>query len=55
MLAAGTNPAAVAGHLGDTLETVSRTYAHWLRDDMDIPAGVLDRLLGGVEELREVD
>src|SRR5215207_5022994 len=26
------------GHLGDTVETVSRTYVHWLRDDRDIPA-----------------
>jgi hypothetical protein len=34
----------VAGHLGDTLETLQRTYAHWLRDDRDVPAEVLDRL-----------
>ena len=31
--------------LGDTVETVSRTYVHWLRDDRDVPAQVLDRLL----------
>jgi integrase len=36
---------AVAGHLGDTVETVSRTYVHWLRDDRDIPADILDRML----------
>jgi hypothetical protein len=35
----------LAGHLGETVETVSRTYAHWLRDDRDVPAEVLDRLL----------
>jgi hypothetical protein len=23
----------VAGYLGDTVDTVSRTYVHWLRDD----------------------
>jgi integrase len=45
MLAEGTPITAVAGHLGDTVETVSRTYAHWLRDDRDVPAAVLDRLL----------
>jgi len=33
MLAEGAPITAVAGHLGDTVETVSRTYAHWLRDD----------------------
>jgi integrase len=36
---------AVAGHLGDTVETVSRTYVHWLRDDRDVPAEILDRML----------
>jgi hypothetical protein len=36
---------AVAGHLGDTVEAVSRTYAHWLRDYRDVPAAVLDRVL----------
>ncbi len=45
MLAEGAPITAVAGHLGDTVETVSRTYAHWLRDDRDVPADVLDRLL----------
>jgi hypothetical protein len=35
----------VAGHLGDTVETVSRTYVHWLRDDRDVPAAVLERVL----------
>jgi integrase len=41
LLADGTPIAAVAGQLGDTAETLSRTYAHWLRDDWDVPADVL--------------
>src|SRR6476659_7973724 len=45
MLAEGVPLTAVAGHLGDTVETVNRTYAHWLRDDHDVPAAMLDRLL----------
>jgi integrase len=45
MLAEGAPITAVAGYLGDTVETVSRTYAHWLRDDRDVPAAVLDRVL----------
>jgi integrase len=45
LLAEGAPITAVAGHLGDTVETVSRTYAHWLRDDRDVPADVLDRVL----------
>jgi integrase len=44
LLAEGAPITAVAGHLGDTVETVSRTYAHWLRDDRDVPAAVLDRV-----------
>lgn len=45
MLAEGAPLTAVAGHLGDSVETVSRTYAHWLRDDREVPAAVLDRVL----------
>jgi integrase len=45
LLAGGAPITAVAGHLGDTVETVSRTYAHWLRDDREVPAEVLDRVL----------
>ena len=45
LLAEGAPLAAVAGHLGDTVETVSRTYIHWLRDDRHVPAKVLDRVL----------
>jgi integrase len=45
MLAEGVNPVAVAGHLGDTLETLQRVYAHWMRDDRDVPADALDRML----------
>jgi hypothetical protein len=45
LLAEGAPITAVAGHLGDRVETVSRTYVHWLRDDRDVPAAVLDRVL----------
>lgn len=45
MLAEGVPITAVAGHLGDTVETVGRTYAHWLRDDRDVPAAALSRML----------
>ena len=45
VLAEGAPLTAVAGHLGDTVETVSRVYIHWLRDDRDVPAAVLDRVL----------
>ncbi len=48
LLAEGAPLTAVAGHLGDTVETVSRTYVHWLRDDRDVPAEVLDRVLRSV-------
>lgn len=47
LLADGAPITAVAGHLGDTVETVSKVYAHWLRDDREVPALVLDRLLVG--------
>jgi len=49
LLAEGAPLTAVAGHLGDTVETVSRTYIHWLRDDREVPAAVLDRVLSPVE------
>ena len=45
MLADGAPITAVAGHLGDTVETISKVYLHWLRDDRHVPAMVLDRLL----------
>lgn len=45
MLAEGVNPMAVAGHLGDTLETLQRVYAHWMREDLDVPADAFDRIL----------
>jgi len=44
-LAEGASLTAVAGHLGDTVAEVARTYVHWLRDDRDVPASVLDRVL----------
>lgn len=50
LLAEGAPLAAVAGHLGDTVETVSRTYVHWLRDDREVPAAVLDRVLAPAAE-----
>jgi integrase len=50
MLAEGAPITAVAGHLGDTVETVQRVYAHWLRDDREVPAAVLDRVLAPVAE-----
>ncbi len=45
MLAEGVNPMAVAGNLGDTLETLQRVYAHWMRDDRDVPTEALERIL----------
>jgi hypothetical protein len=54
LLAEGAPITAVAGHLGDTVETVSRVYAHWLRDDRDVPADVLDRVLAPADALRAV-
>lgn len=45
LLTEGAPLTAVAGHLGDTVETVSRIYVHWLRDDHDVPAEILDRVL----------
>jgi integrase len=45
LLAEGAPITAVAGYLGDAVPTVTRTYAHWLRDDREVPAAVLDRVL----------
>lgn len=50
LLAEGAPLTAVAAHLGDTVETVSRVYVHWLRDEADVPAGVLDRVLAPAED-----
>jgi integrase len=50
LLAEGAPLTAVAGHLGDTVETVSRVYVHWLRDDREVPAAVLDRVLAPATE-----
>lgn len=44
LLSEGASIAAVAGHLGDTIETVQKVYAHWSRDDIDVPVDILDRL-----------
>jgi integrase len=51
LLAEGAPITAVAGHLGDTVETVSQTYVHWLRDDRDVPAEVMDRVLAPPDAL----
>ena len=45
LLAGGADVATVAGHLGDTVETVSRTYVHWLRDNRHVPRAILERVL----------
>ena len=36
---------AVAAHLGDTVETVTRTYVHWLRDQDGHAGSLLDDML----------
>jgi integrase len=54
LLAEGAPLTAVAGHLGDTVETVSRTYVHWLRDDRSVPADVLDRVLAPSSRVTDV-
>ncbi|HXW80632.1 MAG TPA: hypothetical protein VEJ84_14105 [Acidimicrobiales bacterium] len=55
MLADGVPRTAVAGHLGDTIETVERVYAHWLRDDTEVPAIAMDRLLAvEVDEVQAI-
>ena len=53
LLAEGAPLTAVAGHLGDTVETVSRVYV-WLRDDRDVPAAVLDRVLPPLSRVKSV-
>jgi len=55
LLAEGAPLTAVAGHLGDTVETVSRVYVHWLRHDREVPADVLNRVLAPSDALRARD
>lgn len=43
LLAEGASLSAVAGYLGNTVDMVSRTYVHWLRDERDVAADVMDR------------
>lgn len=50
LLAEGAPLTAVAGHIGDDVQTVSRTYLHWLRDDRHVPAEVLDRVFAETAE-----
>lgn len=54
MLAEGVPVPAVAGYIGDTPGTLMNVYAHWLRDDGDVPALVLDRILGPEPAAAEV-
>jgi integrase len=49
LLAKGAPVTAVADHIGDTVETLSRVYAHWLRDGGDVAATILDGMLGPPE------
>ena len=46
MLGEGVGITAAAGHLGHTPAMLLSTYAHWLPDDLDVPALALDRALG---------
>lgn len=55
LLAEGAPITAVAGYLGDKVETVARTYAHWLRDDRDVPVEILDRVLAPLARHEEVE
>jgi hypothetical protein len=50
-LAEGAPITAVAGHLDDTVETVSRTYLHWVWDDRDVPAALPYRVLAPPDAL----
>lgn len=45
MLGRGVPATEVAHYLGDTLETVSRVYAHWLRDAPAMAKGALNQAL----------
>lgn len=54
LLADGQPPVAVAGHLGDTIETMSKTYAHWMPEDRAVTALALDRILGNTRPLSVV-
>lgn len=48
MLARGVPITEVAAYVGDAVETVSSTYAHWLRDSESMAKGALDAALGPV-------
>lgn len=43
----------VAAHLGDEVETVIRTYTHWLRDQESHAGMILDDVLLGRHSLSE--
>lgn len=45
LLAEGASLPIVAGYLGDHQQTILRVYSHWLPDDDDVPADILDRVL----------
>jgi integrase len=53
LLAEGCPLPAVAGYLGDHQQTIMRTYAHWLPDDADVPATILDRVLAPAGDGRD--
>jgi integrase len=48
MLARGVPITEVAAYVGDAVETISSTYAHWLRDSDPMAKGALDAALGPV-------
>ena len=45
-LSAGLNPSKVAAYLGDTVEIVLKTYAHFLPDDDDRARAIMDIFFG---------
>jgi integrase len=49
LLSEGAEMPAVAGYIGDHIHTVTRVYAHWLRDKKDVPARILNRLYAQTE------
>jgi integrase len=53
LLAHGADVAMVAGYIGDSVETVSRTYVHWLRDTRHVPAEILGRVLAPEQQFDE--
>ncbi|HEX3148015.1 MAG TPA: site-specific integrase [Gemmataceae bacterium] len=46
LLAAGEDPATVARRIGDSIETLMRSYAHWVRSQQRDTAGRIDAIYG---------